>query len=64
MYADDSGGKPAPSVDSNAAGKSVAYPSWVAGWLTLNPTFSLDSTNTDMLINHAAYPCSACQSRH
>ena len=60
MYADDNGGKPAPNVDGlNLNGKSANYPSWVAGTLTLSPTFSLDNTNTGMLIDHDAYPYGA-----
>ena len=59
LYADDNGGRLAPNEDSTSAGKSVAFPSWVAGWLTLPPTFSADNVNTDMLINHDAYPYGA-----
>jgi len=29
--AGDNAGNPAPNVDSNVAGKSATYPSWVAG---------------------------------
>jgi prepilin-type N-terminal cleavage/methylation domain len=57
MYADDNDGKPAPNVDSNAAGKSANFPSWVAGWLDY--TASLDNINTDMLINHDLWPYGA-----
>ncbi len=59
MYADDSGGKPAPNVDYNNAGKSASTPSWVAGWLTMPPTSSFDNTNTAMLVNHDAFPYGA-----
>ena len=58
MYAGDNDDELAPNVDSTAAGKSATTPSWVAGWLTLG-TFSLDNTNTAMLINHTAYPYGA-----
>jgi prepilin-type processing-associated H-X9-DG protein len=63
MYADDNDGKPPPNVDGtaapNIAGESANCPCWVAGVLTLYPIFSLDNKNTDMLINHDAYPYGA-----
>lgn len=59
MYADDNGGKLAPNEDGTNAGKSASYPCWVAGWLTLPPVTSADNFNTDMLINHDAYPYGA-----
>ena len=63
MYADDNAGKPAPNVDGivppNLAGSSANYPCWVAGVLTLSPTFSLNNTNTAMLIDHDSYPYGA-----
>lgn len=58
LYADDNNGIPAPNVDSTSAGTLALYPSWVAGWLTLN-TASTDNINTDMLINHDRYPYGA-----
>jgi prepilin-type N-terminal cleavage/methylation domain-containing protein/prepilin-type processing-associated H-X9-DG protein len=63
MYADDNAGKPPPNVDGivapNISGSSASYPSWVAGVLTLSPTFSLDNTNTGKLIDHDTYPYGA-----
>ncbi len=63
MYADDNNGKPAPNVDGivapNIAGTLASHPCWVAGVLKLSPAFSLDNTNTAMLINHTAYPYGA-----
>jgi prepilin-type N-terminal cleavage/methylation domain-containing protein/prepilin-type processing-associated H-X9-DG protein len=63
MYADDNDGKPAPNVDGivapNISGSSASCPSWVAGALTLSPTFSLDNTNTGKLIDHDTYPYGA-----
>ena len=63
MYADDNAGKPAPNVDGitapNISGSSASCPSWVAGVLTLSPTFSLDNTNTGKLIDHDTYPYGA-----
>lgn len=56
LYADDNNGKLVPNVDNTTAGKLAATPCWVAGWLTMPPTFSQDNVNTDMLINHDAYP--------
>ena len=58
MYADENEGKPPPNVDSLLAGKDALHPSWVAGWLTLGSP-STDNFNTDMLINHEAYPYGA-----
>jgi prepilin-type N-terminal cleavage/methylation domain-containing protein/prepilin-type processing-associated H-X9-DG protein len=58
MYADDNAGKLAPNVDTTTAGKNANTPCWVAGWLTLN-TASMDNVDTDMLINHDAYPYGA-----
>jgi len=63
MYADDNHGNLAPNVDGitsgNMAGEDALNPCWVAGVLTLSPKFSLDNKNTDMLINHTAYPYGA-----
>ncbi len=59
MYSGDNRDELAPNVDSNNAGKSATTPSWVAGWLTLPPSFSLDNNNTAMLIDHVAYPYGA-----
>ena len=59
LYADDNAGRLAPNVDNTSAGKAAQTPCWVAGWLTMPPTFSLDNVNTDMLINHDAYPYGA-----
>ena len=59
IYADENSGEPAPNVDTITAGKSANTPCWVAGSLTLNPTFSLDNTNTAMLIDHESYPYGA-----
>lgn len=63
IYADDNNGTPVPNVDGitapNISGKSASSPSWVAGVLTLSPAFSLDNTNTAMLIDHATYPYGA-----
>jgi len=58
MYADDNSDQLAPNVDTRNAGKNVNTPSWVAGWLTLN-TASMDNIDTDMLVNHDAYPYGA-----
>jgi len=58
MYADDNGGKLAPNVDTQTAGKSANTPCWVAGWLTLN-TASTDNINKDMLLNHELFPYGA-----
>ena len=63
MYADDNGDRPPPNVDGvtapTIAGESASSPSWVAGVLTLPPTFSLDNTNVGMLIDHTSYPYGA-----
>ncbi len=59
MYADENGGRPVPNVDTLTAGKNANTPCWVAGWLTLNPIFSLDNTNTTMLVDHDAFPYGA-----
>jgi len=63
MYADDNAGKPPPNVDGNPPGPTsgtlASCPSWVAGCLTLYPTFSLDNTNTGMLIDHDTHPYAA-----
>ena len=63
VYADDNDGKPAPNVDGitapNLAGETANSPCWVAGVMRLPPAFSLDNTNTAMLINHTAYPYGA-----
>jgi prepilin-type N-terminal cleavage/methylation domain-containing protein/prepilin-type processing-associated H-X9-DG protein len=57
MYAGDSNDKLVCNLDGNMAGKALASPSWVAGWLdfTTNP----DNTNVQMLVNHDAYPYGA-----
>jgi prepilin-type N-terminal cleavage/methylation domain-containing protein len=63
MYAGDNNDRPPPNVDGitspNLAGESPNSPCWVAGVLQLPPAFSLDNTNTAMLVDHAAYPYGA-----
>jgi len=63
MYAGDNADATAPNVDGTAApnlsGESASAPSWVAGVLTLGPAVNRDNTNTDMLLNHTAYPYGA-----
>lgn len=60
MYAGDNGDSVPPNVDGTTApisGETATSPSWVAGILSL--TFSLDNTNTAMLVDHTAYPNAA-----
>ena len=57
MYAGDSNDKLVCNLDGGNAGKALASPSWVAGWLDF--TTSPDNTNVQMLINHDAYPYGA-----
>lgn len=57
QYAADNGDSVPPNVDGTTppiAGETPTTPSWVAGLLSL--TFSLDNTNTGMLVDHATYP--------
>ncbi|MGH7980052.1 MAG: prepilin-type N-terminal cleavage/methylation domain-containing protein [Limisphaerales bacterium] len=62
-YAADNQDEVPPNVDGTTsgvmAGETPTTPCWVAGVLTLPPKFSLDNTNTAMLVNHAAYPYGA-----
>ncbi|MDE3066223.1 MAG: prepilin-type N-terminal cleavage/methylation domain-containing protein [Verrucomicrobiota bacterium] len=60
MYAGDHNDQPPPNVDGITpplAGETVTTPCWVAGVLSLG--FSLDNTNTAMLVDHSAYPYGA-----
>jgi prepilin-type N-terminal cleavage/methylation domain-containing protein/prepilin-type processing-associated H-X9-DG protein len=63
MYAGDNADATAPNVDGtaapNLAGEIATTPCWVAGVLTLGGAVNRDNTNTDMLLNHAAYPFGA-----
>ncbi len=63
LYAADNGDEAPPNVDGTTsgvlAGETANTPCWVAGVLTLYPAFSLDNTNSEMLINHTAYPYGA-----
>lgn len=54
MYADDSRGKLAPNADGPLAGRNISVPSWAGGYLDF--TSSTDNTNTELLLNHSAYP--------
>lgn len=62
-YAGDNQDEVPPNVDGTTsgvmAGETPTTPCWVAGVLTLPPKFSLDNTNTEMLVNHRAYPFGA-----
>jgi prepilin-type N-terminal cleavage/methylation domain-containing protein len=62
MYAHDNADELPPNVDGitsppGLAGETATIPCWVAGVLSLG--FSLDNTNTVMLVNHGAYPYGA-----
>jgi prepilin-type processing-associated H-X9-DG protein len=57
MYAEDNGGALAPNSDGTSAGKTLASPAWVAGWLDFSS--STDNTNTLMLVDHDRYPYGA-----
>ncbi len=60
IYADDNNNKSACNVDGSVApfaGSTAKTPCWVSGVLSLG--FSLDNTNTAMLINHVLYPYGA-----
>jgi prepilin-type N-terminal cleavage/methylation domain-containing protein/prepilin-type processing-associated H-X9-DG protein len=63
IYADDNQGRLTPNADGivapNIAGSSVNYACWVAGVLTIYPTFSLANTNAAMLLDHDSYPFGA-----
>ena len=63
MYASDNQDEVPPNVDGTTsgvfAGETPTTLCWVAGVLTLYPVFSLDNTNTTMLIDHTAYPYGA-----
>ncbi|MCF7668518.1 MAG: prepilin-type N-terminal cleavage/methylation domain-containing protein [Verrucomicrobia bacterium] len=50
MYADDNDGRLVYNTDGVNAGKPNGSPSWVAGWLTLEPNNS-DNTNINFLTN-------------
>lgn len=60
MYAGDNNDSVVPNVDGDTpplAGETATTPCWVAGILSL--TFSLDNTNTTMLVDHNAWPYGA-----
>ena len=62
-YAADNQDEVVPNMDGTAnppgfAGESSTYPSWVAGVLSLLPG-NRDNTNTEMLVDHTAYPWAA-----
>ena len=61
LYAGDNEDTMPPNMDGigspNKAGESAAAPCWVAGVLSLG--FSLDNTNTAMLVDHVTYPYGA-----
>ena len=60
LYAGDNGDFVVPNVDGDTpplAGETATTPCWVAGILSL--TFSLDNTNTAMLVDHNAWPYGA-----
>jgi len=63
MYAGDNADETVPNVDGTASptlsGEAASCPSWVAGVLTLGAAVNRDNTNTDMLLNHTAYPYGA-----
>jgi prepilin-type N-terminal cleavage/methylation domain-containing protein/prepilin-type processing-associated H-X9-DG protein len=59
-YASDERDAVVPNVDGDTpplAGETQTTPCWVAGILSL--TFSLDNTNTAMLVDHTTYPYGA-----
>jgi prepilin-type N-terminal cleavage/methylation domain-containing protein/prepilin-type processing-associated H-X9-DG protein len=60
LYAGDNGDSIPPNMDgitAPIAGETQTTPCWVAG--ALNLTFSLDNTNTAMLVDHTAFPYGA-----
>ena len=60
FYAGDNQEEMPPNMDgitAPLAGETPTTPCWVAGVLSLG--FTLDNTNTSMLINHVAYPYGA-----
>ena len=62
LYASDNNDGVPPNMDgitAPLAGETATTPCWVAGVLTVYPSFSLDNTNTGMLVNHTLYPFGA-----
>lgn len=63
LYASDNQDDTPPNVDGTTsgvlAGETMNTPCWVAGVLTIYPTFSQDNTNILMLIDHTLYPFGA-----
>jgi prepilin-type N-terminal cleavage/methylation domain-containing protein/prepilin-type processing-associated H-X9-DG protein len=60
LYAGDNADSMPPNMDGTTApvaGETQTTPCWVAGLMSL--AFSLDNTNTSMLVDHNAYPYGA-----